>query len=74
MRTKLVALLFWLTLCVPVFGQQISVQQPILGTTGVSTSVVVPNGGRIFLGGVSSAQSGRTRYGFDQPGSSIGLS
>lgn len=74
MRAKLLALPLWVTLCVPVFGQQINVQQPILGTTGVSTSVVVPNGGRAFLGGASSAQSGRSRYGFGQPGSSIGLS
>ncbi len=71
---------FWATflvgmmLSVPAFGQQIAVQQPILGTASVSTSVVVPNNGRAFLGGVSSAQSGRSRYGFYQPGSSIGLS
>ncbi len=74
MHAKLLAMLLWVTLSVPVFGQQISVQQPILGTTGVSASVVVPNGGRAFLGGVSSAQSSRSRFGFWQPGSSIGLS
>ena len=75
MHTKFWAtFLVGMTLSVPVFGQQIAVQQPILGTTSVSTSVVVPNGGRAYLGGVSSAQSGRSRYGFYQPGSSIGLS
>ena len=75
MHSKFWAALFcWMTLNVPVFGQQIAVQQPVLGRTTVSTSVVVPNGGRAFLGGVSSAQSGRSRYGFYQPGSSIGLS
>ena len=68
------AFLIGMTLCVPAFGQQIAVQQPTVGTTSVSTSVIVPNGGRAYLGGVSSAQSGRSRYGFYQPGSSIGLS
>ena len=75
MRAKLWStFLVGMTLCVPVFGQQIAVQQPTVGTTSVSTSVIVPNGGRAYLGGVSSAQSGRSRYGFAQPGSSIGLS
>ncbi len=61
-------------LSVPALGQQLVVQQPVVGTTLVSSSVTVPNGGRAFLGGVSLAQSGRSRYGFAQPGSSIGLS
>lgn len=74
MRTIIGAVLFWMTLSVPTFAQQLVVQQPVVGTTSVATSVVVPNGGRTFLGGVASAQSGRSRFGFSQPGSSLGLS
>lgn len=54
-------------------AQQITVQQPIVGTTGVATSVMVPDQGRILLGGVTSAQSSRSRYGFGPAGSSIGV-
>lgn len=57
-----------------IFGQDLTVQQPVIGATSVNTSVAVPDRGRAFLGGVSSAQSGRSRYGFGQPSSSIGLS
>ena len=74
MRLNLLALLFWMTLSVPTFAQQLVVQQPVVGASSVATSVVVPNGGRTFLGGVASAQSGRSRFGFGQPGSSLGLS
>lgn len=74
MRAIIGALLFWMTLSVPASAQQLVVQQPIVGTTSVATAVAVPNGGRTFLGGVSSAQSGRSRFGFGQPGSSLGLS
>lgn len=74
MRANLLALLLGTTLTVPAFGQQLVVQQPVVGATSVATSVTVPNGGRTFLGGVSSAQSGRSRFGFGQPGSSLGLS
>ena len=74
MRASGLALLLCSTFCLPAFGQQVAVQQPVLGTTSVSTSVAVPNRGRVFLGGVSSAQSGRSRYGFVPFGSSIGLS
>lgn len=70
----LIGALLWMTLSVPASAQQLVVQQPIVGTTSMATSVMVPNGGRTFLGGVSSAQSGRSRYGFFQPGSSLGLS
>jgi hypothetical protein len=74
MRTIIGAVLFWMTLSAPTFAQQLVVQQPVVGTTSVATSVMVPNGGRTFLGGVASAQSGRSRFGFSQPGSSLGLS
>ncbi len=74
MRAKIPALLMWTTLSVPAFGQQLVVQQPVVGTTSLSTAVAVPDRGRTFLGGASSAQSGRSRFGFGQPGSSLGLS
>lgn len=74
MRQTLLVVLLWAALIGTVAGQNVTVQQPIVGVTSVSTSVAVPNGGRTFLGGVSSAQSGRSRYGFFQPGSSLGLS
>ncbi len=74
MRANLLTLLLGTTLTVPAFGQQLVVQQPVLGTTSVASSVVVPNGGRVFLGGASSAQLSRSRFGFGQPGSSLGLS
>lgn len=53
-------------------GQDIAIQQPIVGITSVRTSVAVPDRGRIFLGGVSSAQSSSSRFGFGRAGSSIG--
>lgn len=74
MRTITLALLLCLTFSHSAFGQQVAVQQPVVGTTSVSTSVAVPDRGRILLGGVSSAQSGRSRYGFVPFGSSVGLS
>lgn len=74
MRASMLAFLFWMILSVPAFAQQLVVQQPVIGTTSVATSVTVPNGGRTFLGGVSSAQSGRSRFGFGQSGASLGLS
>lgn len=55
-------------------AQQVTVQQPSVGATGVATSVLVPDQGRILLEGVTSAQSSRSRYGFAAAGSSIGLS
>ena len=74
MRAIILALLMWTTLSVPAFGQQLVVQQPVVGTTSLATAVAVPDRGRTFLGGVASAQSGRSRFGFGQPGSSLGLS
>lgn len=74
MRAHGLAWFLCMALSVPAFGQQVAVQQPIVGITSVTTSVVVPNRGQTFLGGVSSAQSSRSRYGFRQPGPSVGLS
>ena len=55
-------------------AQQIAVQQPIIGVTSVSTSVMVPDRGQVHLGGVSSAQSFRSQNGFGLRGSNLGLS
>lgn len=74
MHTTLRGWLLWMLLTGTVCGQNATVQQPIVGTTSVSTSVAVPDRGRAFLGGVSSAQSSRSRFGFAPAGSSIGLS
>ena len=56
-----------------VFAQQ-TVQQPVVSVTSVNTTVSVPDRGSAFLGGVSSAQSGRSQYGPLRSGSSTGLS
>lgn len=74
MRMPSLGCLLWMVLAGTVCGQDVTVQQPIVGVTTVRTSVAVPDRGRVFLGGVSSAQSSRSRFGFGQPGSSIGLS
>jgi len=66
--------LLWCLLTGTVLGQDVTVQQPIVGITSVRTSVAVPDRGRVFLGGVSSAQSSSSRFGFSRAGSSIGLS
>jgi hypothetical protein len=55
-----------------VFAQQ-TVQQPVVGVTSVNTTVSVPDRGTMFLGGVSSAESGRTQYGPLRTGPSTGL-
>jgi len=52
---------------------QQAVQLPVVGNTSVSTSVSVPDRGRIYLGGASSAQSGRSQYGPFRSGPSSGL-
>lgn len=55
------------------FAQQ-AIQQPVVGTTSVNTTVSVPDRGTTFMGGVSSAQSGRNQYGPFRSGPSSGLS
>ncbi len=55
-------------------AQQVAVQQPVVATNSVRTTVSVPDRGSALLGGVSSAQSGRSSYGPLRSGSSIGLS
>lgn len=51
---------------------QLAVQQPVVGTSSVNTTVSVPDRGRIYLGGTSSAQSGRSQYGPFRSGPSSG--
>lgn len=55
-------------------AQQATVQQPVVSTNSVRTSVSVPDRGSALLGGVSSAQSGRSNYGPLRSGTSTGLS
>lgn len=63
---------FVLLMTQPAFCQQ-TIQQPVVGVTSVNTTVSVPDRGTMFLGGVSSAQSGRTQYGPLRTGPSTGL-
>ena len=51
---------------------QITVQQLVVRTTGVATTVSVPDRGSILLGGVSSAESSRSSYGPLRMGTSRG--
>lgn len=53
------------------WAQQV-VQQPVVGTSSVNTTVSVPDRGRVYLGGSSSAQSGRSQYGPFRSGPSSG--
>lgn len=55
-------------------AQQVAVQQPVVATNSVRTTVSVPDRGSALLGGVGSAQSARSSYGPLRSGSSIGLS
>ena len=57
-----------------VHAQQVAVQQPVVGTNSVRTTVSVPDRGSALLGGVNSAQSARQSYGPLPSGSSVGLS
>ncbi len=53
-------------------AQGLVVQQPVIETFAIGTSVVVPDRGSTFLGGVSRAADARTTAGFLPWGSSIG--
>lgn len=52
---------------------QLTVQQPVFGVTGVSTTVSVPDRGRAHLGSISRARSSRNSYGPFRSGSNIGV-
>jgi len=55
-----------------VWGQRITVQQPVVQQFGVSTVVSVPDRGSLMLGGVGSAASGSRRSAIFGPGSTYG--
>lgn len=55
-------------------AQQIAVQQPVVETFSVGTTVSVPDRGSMFLGGVNSAVSGRSSYGPLRTNSALGWS
>lgn len=55
------------------FAQQ-AVQQPVVGVTSLNTTVLVPDRGTMYLGGVSSGQFGRNQYGPLRSGTSSGYS
>ncbi len=62
-----------MTLTTSAWAQQVTVQQPVIGTFSTATTVSVPDRGTIVLGGVGSAASGRTTTGPFRSGSSLGL-
>lgn len=57
--------------CSSLFAQ-VTIQQPAIGTFGVATTVVVPDRGSAFLGGVGGALESSKSFGPFQRGSSIG--
>lgn len=52
---------------------QLTVQQPVFGVTGVTTTVSVPDRGRAHLGSISRARDSRSTFGPFRSGSNIGL-
>lgn len=71
---SLIVVGFVLSQVAAVQAQQVTVQQPVVATNSVRTSVSVPDRGSALLGGVSSAQSARSSYGPLRSGTSTGLS
>lgn len=57
-----------------VVNAQISVQQPVVRSTSIGTTVSVPDRGSVFLGGVNSAAASRQSYGPLRTGDNRGLS
>lgn len=72
MHTSTLSVLVFLTTASTLCAQQITVQQPVVRTTSVGTTVSVPDRGSTFLGGVSSAESFRQSYGPLRTGTSRG--
>lgn len=54
-------------------AQTIMLQQPVVGTFSVGTSVLVPDRGGAYLGSVARARESRRQFGFPPRGSSLGL-
>jgi len=71
-RLSLTAVLFF-AIAVPAAAQQVTVQQPVIRTFGVGTTVSVPDRGSALLGGVSSSAAGRSTFGPLRSGSAMGL-
>ncbi len=72
MRTSTLSLLVLLTTASGLHAQQITVQQPVVRSTSIGTTVSVPDRGSTFLGGVNSAESFRQSYGPLRTGTSRG--
>lgn len=53
---------------------QVAIQQPVVGTTAVNTTVSVPDRGTTYLGGTSSALSARSQSGPLRSGTALGIS
>lgn len=58
----------------PILNAQITVQQPVVRSTSVGTTVSVPDRGSVLLGGVTSAEASRQSYGPLRTGTSRGYS
>jgi hypothetical protein len=54
------------------YAQAVSVQQPVMGTACVGTTVSVPDRGAMRLGGVNSAAAGRSSSGLPRTSNSLG--
>ncbi len=72
MRSSTLSLLVLLTTASGLHAQQITVQQPVVRSTSIGTTVSVPDRGSTFLGGVNSAESFRQSYGPLRTGTSRG--
>jgi hypothetical protein len=57
----------------PAFAQAATVQQPVVSTMSVGTTVSVPDRGSMFLGGVSRAGAARRSVGPFRSGTSTGV-
>jgi hypothetical protein len=57
----------------PAAAQPVTVQQPVVGSFSVNTTVSVPDRGWVHLGSVNAAAAGRTVVGPLPSGSSVGL-
>lgn len=73
MRRKIISFAIIVLAGQSVFAQ-VAIQQPVVGTTAVNTTVSVPDRGTTYLGGTSSAVSGRSQYGPIRSGTSMGFS
>lgn len=71
---SLIVVIVVLSYVAAIQAQEATVQQPVVSTNSVRTSVSVPDRGSALLGGVSSAQSARSNYGPLRSGTSTGLS